>query len=224
MELASQMAGEPWGDHPACVSPLMGHYVRRTNDSAPDDIRQGLLPIVPLLIGTDAADDQARGLLAADWVVRTSIPTWLDLAGLVDHAAGLRNSLALDSWERLDDVAPMLIAAKEAFSAKRVDSFGSAWDNAYTTSIAATIIAQYAAVAAHKADTWAIAAKASITVDRGVQWYSAINNALLTRDKQAEARLASFSPTATAMMISSIDLARRMAMVNKPLTSHHTPV
>jgi hypothetical protein len=42
MELASMLAGEPFGDHPASVCPVIGSVLRAYNDSVDDAARQDL--------------------------------------------------------------------------------------------------------------------------------------------------------------------------------------
>ena len=81
MEAAAYMAGEPFTDHPRCVSRVIGAFMRSWNDSLPDDeTRTRILgPLVPLTIGTAtaAADEEKRAWMAADWLVRVQAPAWL---------------------------------------------------------------------------------------------------------------------------------------------------
>jgi hypothetical protein len=42
MELASMLAGEPFSDHPVCVSPMIGYLLRAYNDAVDDRRRQRL--------------------------------------------------------------------------------------------------------------------------------------------------------------------------------------
>lgn len=54
MEAVAFVAGEPWSDHPECVSPVIGVFLRNWNDSLPTDAdRDRLLkPLIPLIINT----------------------------------------------------------------------------------------------------------------------------------------------------------------------------
>ena len=53
LEVVAWLAGEPHSDHPECVCPVLGAFVRSWNDALPDDERDALLkPILPRLIGT----------------------------------------------------------------------------------------------------------------------------------------------------------------------------
>src|SRR6185436_6450155 len=91
MELVAWMAGEKHSDHPACVSPVLGAFLRRWNDDLDDEGRQRLKPYLKRVIGT-ALDgfDERRGWMVTDWMVRTHLPAWLDLAGITAPAAALR--------------------------------------------------------------------------------------------------------------------------------------
>jgi len=73
MEFASYLAGERWSDHPACTHPLLGLLARKVNDHISDGARQGLIGLVPDVIGlagTDLRIDAGIGLRAA----RTALP------------------------------------------------------------------------------------------------------------------------------------------------------
>lgn len=69
MELASMLAGEPFSDHPACASPVIGAFLRTYNDAIDDDRRQTLYRYAAMVVGTRAADDveAARGVACASW-------------------------------------------------------------------------------------------------------------------------------------------------------------
>lgn len=80
LEATAYVAGEPWSDHPACVSPVLAEFGRAWNDGMrSDEERESLKQYIPRLIGTvgDAAADERRGWLALDWLVRVHTPAWL---------------------------------------------------------------------------------------------------------------------------------------------------
>jgi len=56
MELASVLAGETWGDHPASVHPALAAVARVVNDRVGERDRARLEQLIPAMIGT-AADD-----------------------------------------------------------------------------------------------------------------------------------------------------------------------
>ena len=91
MELASYIANEPWGDHPACVSPVLGAFLRSWNDTLDNATRQQLKPYAARVIATagDGRDDE-RAWMATDWLCRVCAPAFLDLAGLTEDAAAFR--------------------------------------------------------------------------------------------------------------------------------------
>ena len=91
LEVVSLFAKEPFSDHPACVSPVLRDFGISLNDRWDDATRQELKQFIPLLPGTAGdGQDEARGYLALDWLIRTYTPAWLDLAGLDSAAAELR--------------------------------------------------------------------------------------------------------------------------------------
>jgi hypothetical protein len=69
VELASLLAGEPFGDRPASVSPVLAAFVRGYNDALDDARRQDLLPVAAALVGTvgDTAIDDERRALCDAW-------------------------------------------------------------------------------------------------------------------------------------------------------------
>jgi hypothetical protein len=52
MELASMLAGESFSDHPECVCPVIGSFLRAYNDSISDRRRQDLYPYAAMVVGT----------------------------------------------------------------------------------------------------------------------------------------------------------------------------
>jgi hypothetical protein len=123
LEAAAYIAGEPWSDHPECVSPVLGAFGRQLNDVLPDDQRQKLKPYITRLIGT-AGDglDEARGLLALDWLVRVYTPTWLRLVpALVADADALAGLPRIETLEQAAQVGKLVREtasyAREAWAA-----------------------------------------------------------------------------------------------------------
>ena len=52
MELASMLAGEPFSDHPVCVSPMIGYLLRAYNDAVDDRRRQRLYVYAAKIVGS----------------------------------------------------------------------------------------------------------------------------------------------------------------------------
>ena len=110
MELTSYLAGEPWSDHPKCVSPVIAAFLRKWNDAIDDEGREALKPYAALVIGTKAskAIEDARGWLCADWLVHTSLPLWLRVAGLEDQAQALEALPTITSRSEWVDARPVI--------------------------------------------------------------------------------------------------------------------
>src|SRR5207245_143632 len=92
MEAVAWLAGRAHTDHPVCVSPPLGDFVRAWNDGLPDELRQRLKAYLPRLLDTagEAAADTRRSQMAWEWVLTVSVPTWLEAAGLKEHADAVR--------------------------------------------------------------------------------------------------------------------------------------
>lgn len=91
MEAAAWMADEAWSDDPTNVSPVIAQFAKALNDTLEDDSRQTLktyLAAAPagVIDTVDAGLEAERVSLATDWLVRTYVPAWLDVAGMTDEA------------------------------------------------------------------------------------------------------------------------------------------
>jgi hypothetical protein len=145
---------------PPGVSPVLHVYGMRLNDCLPDDRRQELRRFLPngadRLAGT-AGDgkDETRSLIALDWLIRTSLPAWLDLARLDDAAAAVRALGRIDGMDAAQLAGPVVRAAWDA----AWDAAGAAaWDAA---GAAARAAAKAAAGDAAGAAAWAAAGAAA---------------------------------------------------------------
>jgi hypothetical protein len=69
MELASMLAGEPFTDHPACVCPVIGSFLRSYNDSVDDRRRQTLYEYASMVVGSRGSRraQQERADRLAQW-------------------------------------------------------------------------------------------------------------------------------------------------------------
>jgi hypothetical protein len=113
MELTAFVAGQPHTDSPPCVSPIIASFMRAWNDGMDDDDRQRLKPYARRAIGTvgTEADEQKRGWMATDWIIRTYAPKWLQLAGLHDPATAL---VVLPEITNKEDLAAAMPTLREA--------------------------------------------------------------------------------------------------------------
>jgi hypothetical protein len=66
MEFASYLAGEKWSDRPACTHPALAEVARAVNDHIGDEARQGILPLVPEVIGLNGSDPLADVKIARE--------------------------------------------------------------------------------------------------------------------------------------------------------------
>jgi hypothetical protein len=152
MEWVSHLAGEPHGDEPACVSPVVRAFCVALNDGLEDGPRQRLRPYLTRTIGT-AGDglDAARAWMAMDWLIRTYTPAWLSAAGLHDGADRLRSLPEVSSPA---DLPAALTALRYARHRAR-GSWGTAgW---MTPAVLARTTAREVAWATAAAAAWAAA-------------------------------------------------------------------
>ena len=139
MEAAAWIAGEEWSDHPQCVCPVIGAFMRSWNDALPDaDRTRLLLPLIPKTIGTRGSEalEARRATMAADWYVRTFTPAWLRLAGLTAHADTLAGMPEILSFEKTPSIRTALEAARKDAEAARSaaeSAAGSAAESALKT-------------------------------------------------------------------------------------------
>ncbi len=186
MEATAYLAGEPWSDHPACVSPVLGAYGRGLNDAWDDVQRQKLVPFIPRLLGTaDDGQDEARSYLALDWLLRTYTPAWLDLAGHMAEAAALREHRRIVDMAAVRSIEPAAQAAQAA-----------AWSAAWSA-------AESAASSAAWSSAWRAAGSAAGSAAR-----SAAESAAWRAARSAAS--SALTPTVEALQASALDLLDAM--------------
>jgi hypothetical protein len=139
-------------DCPPGVSRVLHRYGMRLNDLLPDAERQQLVAYLPNgaspLAGT-ATDgkDYTRGMIAADWGIRTALPYWLDAAGMNADASALRGLPPVATREIAVESQRMIKAIRGRCAAPG----GAAADTAYSAYSAAAAAASAAADAADAA-------------------------------------------------------------------------
>jgi hypothetical protein len=128
MEAVSYFANEPFSDAPVCASPVLTSFGISLNDRWDDVTRQKLIPLIPLIVGTRDGEDEARGYLALDWLIRTFTPAWLDLAGLTAEAVELRALRRIVDLTAAQAAGPVVQQAKtKAAAAVRAAVRAAAW-------------------------------------------------------------------------------------------------
>ena len=147
MEAVAWVSGAKWSDHPECVCPVIGAFMRNWNDNLPDDERTALLlPLIPKLVDTrgSAALADRRATMAVDWLIRVQTPAWLRLAKLTDQAALLEGLPEVTCVAGFAPIKPVLDAVRKDASAAR----DAAWDAARAAARAAAWDAARAAARA----------------------------------------------------------------------------
>ncbi len=133
MEAVAYVAGEPWSDHPQCVCPVIGDFLRLWNDGLSDDERDTLLrPLISLVIGTrgNPALERRRAIMAVDWLVRSYTPAWLRLARLNTQASALENLPEITDFVQCPSLVSTLEAAQLDAAAAWSAARDAAWDAA----------------------------------------------------------------------------------------------
>jgi hypothetical protein len=221
MEAVAYVAGEPHSDHPVCASPVLTGYAVSLNDLLPTSTRQLLVPMVPRIVGTATdGQDEARGYLALDWLIRTYTAAWLDLAGLTAEATALRDLRRIVDRASARTARPVVedgqakasaawAAAWDADRADAWDAAGSAAGHAagsaagYASRDAAMAAARAAARDAARDVAWAAAGSASKYAARAAAWDA-------TGSAAGHAARDALKPMVETLQLSAVDLLARM--------------
>jgi hypothetical protein len=150
MEAAAWVAGEPHSDHPQCVCPVIGAFLRNWNDAMTDDETrtQLLRPLVPVVLNTRSTKkiELQRSYLALDWLARVQAPAWLSLRDdLKAHAVALRGLAPLTDAKSCRAAQAALAAARDAAGDA---AWAAAWDAAWAAARDAARAAAWAAARA----------------------------------------------------------------------------
>ena len=209
MEATAYIAGEPWSDHPTCVSRVLTDYCINLNDRWDDVARQRLVPFIPRLIGTrDDGLDETRGYLALDWLIRTFTPAWLDLAGLTAEAAELRALRRIADLAAAQAAGPVVKQAQTKAAAAGAAAGDAAGDAARAAAGDAAGDAAWAAAGAAAGDAAGDAARAAAGAAAGdAAWAAAWDAArAVARDAARDA----LKPTVETLQASSLELLDQM--------------
>jgi hypothetical protein len=199
VELISWLADEPFSDHPECVSPVLGQFLRSWNDALDDAGRQKLKPFLPRAISTSKdGRDEERAWLCTDWLVRVCAPAWLELAGVKESPAALRALSPILSTEAAKIAQPSIEEARKRGAAAR--------DAARAAARAAGAAARDAARAAAWAAAWAAEAAAGDAA-RDAAWAAAWAAARAAAGAAASKKL---EPTKIELQASALELLEQM--------------
>ena len=132
-EAVAAVAGEPWTDRPACGSPLLIDYGQKLNDEMPDALRQELVPLIPMLVGTrgDVVTEGLRAAMLTNWYIREHLPALLRHADLPQQADALAALPAVTEENAQAAVTAVQDAAwdvRAAWAARDAWDAWAAWD------------------------------------------------------------------------------------------------
>jgi hypothetical protein len=215
MEAVAFVTHKDWTDHPPCVCPVLGAFLRSWNDGLPDDERTALLlPFIPRLINTRGSKEleQRRATMAADWLIRTHTAAWLRLARLDKQADLLAALPEITDFAQYPSLMPTLTAvradADAAWAAARAAAGAAAWAAARAAAWAAARAAAGAAAwAAAGAAAWAAAWDAARAAAWAAAWAAARDAA---RDAAGDAARDALKATKEELQRSAADLVNRM--------------
>jgi len=244
MEAVAFVAGEPWSDHPECACPIISSFLRSWNDSLPSDAERDRLlkPLIPELVNTRRTKkiELARGLMAADWLIRVHTPAWLRLAGLTKQAESLEQLPEITAMKQFPSIRGPIEAVRQdaaaawdaAGAAARAAARDAARDAARAAAWAAARAAAWdAAGAAARAAAWAAARAAARAAAWAAAWAAARAAAwdaagdaagAAARDAAGDAAgaaaraaawaaaRAKLAPTCAALQESALELVNRM--------------
>ena len=225
-EAIAWLAGEAHSDHPACLCPSLGSFLRDWNDSLPDEDRTLLIRplLVPAMLATVSPKaSERRAWMALDWLVREHMVAWLRLAKLDDHADAFvampeivsvstldvsKIDAAWDAaraaaWDAAGDAAGAVAwsAWAAAADAARAAAGDAAWAAAWATAWdAARAAARDAARAVAGAAAWAATGAAAGAAARAAAWSA-----------EAAARAAAGDAAGDAAGADALDAARAAA-------------
>jgi len=141
MELVAFLDGQAHTDRPRCTSFAIADFVRHINDNMPEDLRQGLLPYLPRLVGTASEElEPARDQYFAWQTIKVFAPAALRSQGYRGFASRLerakyfydaqevsRGILAAMSEKRV--VQPVGLAVHRAYRAAASASYAAKGDD-----------------------------------------------------------------------------------------------
>jgi hypothetical protein len=186
MEAVAYIAGEPHSDHPKCVCPIIGNFLRSWNDGLLSDAeRNRLLKVLVIkVVGTRSTKsvEQIRAWLCVDWAIRVFTPAWLELVpSLKIHAETLRSGPEISTVDGLRAITPVLVDLKKQAATAWAAARDAAWAAARDTARAAARAAAWDAA-------WAAA--------RDAAWDA-------------------LKPTTETLQVSALDLVNRMIAVGR---------
>ena len=207
LEAASFLAGEPFSDHPRCVSTTIAAFGRRWNDDLNDADRDRLLlPLLPEILNTAPTDERLLGFECLDWFLRTFVPAWLELCDETKEFADKLRAMPKVTDENAAEFAEINRAAEVAAkSAAR----SAVWDAVRS---AAGVAAWRTARGADESAAGVAARGAAEVAAWSAAWSAATDAA--TAAVQAGGRDA-LQPVVERLQASAVELLRRLCKIAK---------
>jgi hypothetical protein len=170
MEAVAWVTHKDWSDHPPCVCPVLGAFMRSWNDGISDEQERTALlkPFIPKLINTKGSKklEQRRATMAADWLIRTHTVAWLRLAKLNEQANLLAALPEITDFANCPSLMPALTAVRKDAAAARAAAMAAAMDAAWDAAMAA---AGAAARDAARAAAWDALKSTQIELQKSAQ-------------------------------------------------------
>lgn len=161
---AQRVGGTPWSERANDVCRVIGLFMDAWHEGLPAEERHILVPLTARIVRTRATPrvEAARALMAADWLVRTYAPAWLNLAGLQEQARRLFDLPPIVEPAQVFRLRAVLAEVSHAANAQARHVDEAAWIRASDDCWASAWAAAYEAArfAAHD-PAWVSAAAAS---------------------------------------------------------------
>jgi hypothetical protein len=192
---------EPWSDPSKFVCPVIGVFMRAWNEGLPKAQRGVLFPLLAKIVGTSANGriEEQRALMAADWLVRTHAPVWLNLAGMREQARLLYDLPQISEMSRAFEMRTVLGKVSHDANAEALGVNAAGWVKASDDCWASA---------------WAAAYEAARFAAHDLAWVSAASAS------RAAAGIAAHTKTrsiVTALQVSAAELVLKMARQSDPL-------
>jgi hypothetical protein len=143
---------------------VIGIFMEAWHEGLPPDERAIILPLVARIVRSRATAriEEARALMAADWLVRTYAPVWLNLAGLREQARQLYDLPPITEVADAFEMRAMLAQVSHFANAEALHVDEQGWNKASDDCWASGWAAAYeaACLAAHD-PAWVSAAAAA---------------------------------------------------------------
>lgn len=193
--------GEPGIDR----CPVIQAFIDAWREGLPRSQRQILAPLRVLTARSRASTsvEERRGLMAADWLVRTCAPVWLNLAGLHQQACLLHGLTEITDMAQAGDLRDMLARISRQADAAAVAVTEADWIKASDDCWACA---------------WAAAFDAARLAAGDMAW---ISGAAAIRAAAGIAAREASRPHVAALQMTAARLVERMASLGRGLAVEH---